>query len=87
MEVFLHGTKIHIILISRRSIFKGGPYHATVGIDSLGYVANYVETEQLILLNDYIFSFIQIRGSVPVFWSHIFSYGVLKQVRCMKTIE
>ena len=31
-----------IILISRRSILKGGPYNFSLGIDENGNVANYV---------------------------------------------
>jgi len=32
-------------------------------------VANYVETEQIISYLDHQVSFVQVRGSVPVFWS------------------
>ena len=34
----------------------------------LGHVANFAETEQLILIDDEVSSFLQIRGSVPLFW-------------------
>lgn len=39
------------------------------GVDADGHVANYVETEQLIHVHNHTLSFVQIRGSVPVFWS------------------
>ncbi|GCB64289.1 hypothetical protein scyTo_0013315 [Scyliorhinus torazame] len=39
------------------------------GVDSDGNVANYVETEQLVYRGDNILSFVQLRGSVPIFWS------------------
>ncbi|GCC47314.1 hypothetical protein chiPu_0031697, partial [Chiloscyllium punctatum] len=39
------------------------------GVDSDGNVANYVETEQVIYSGEDILSFVQIRGSIPVFWS------------------
>lgn len=39
------------------------------GVDEDGEVANYVETEQLITYQMHEVSFVQVRGSVPVFWS------------------
>lgn len=39
------------------------------GVDTDGHVANYVETEQLIHVHSHTLSFVQTRGSVPVFWS------------------
>ncbi len=38
------------------------------GVDVDGNVANYVETEQILLYHHYALSFLQVRGSVPVFW-------------------
>ena len=38
-------------------------------MDDDGKVANYVETEQIVLYHNYALSFVQIRGSIPVFWS------------------
>jgi phosphatidylinositol-bisphosphatase len=38
------------------------------GVDDNGCVANFVETEQCTVLNEKVSSFIQVRGSVPVFW-------------------
>lgn len=41
------------------------------GVDKNGNVANYVETEQLIHVHNHTLSYIQTRGSVPVFWSQV----------------
>lgn len=38
------------------------------GLDDDGNVANFVESEQILCYKNLIFSFIQIRGSVPIFW-------------------
>ena len=38
------------------------------GVDDNGCVANFVETEQCVVLGNKVSSFLQIRGSVPVFW-------------------
>ncbi|XP_072915886.1 phosphatidylinositide phosphatase SAC2-like [Hemitrygon akajei] len=62
-------SKFLLVLISRRSRHRGGMRYKRRGVDSDGNVANYVETEQLIYSGDDILSFVQIRGSVPVFWS------------------
>lgn len=59
---------ISFYLISRRSVFHAGTRYLTRGIDDDGHVANFVETEQIIKYGIHIMSFVQIRGSVPVFW-------------------
>lgn len=38
------------------------------GTNDDGHVANFVETEQVIFLEKQITSYIQTRGSVPLFW-------------------
>lgn len=57
-----------LILISRLSCKKAGTRFNSRGIDDDGNVANFVETETMLIVNDLCFSFCQIRGSVPVFW-------------------
>ncbi|GAB5567988.1 phosphatidylinositide phosphatase SAC2 isoform X2 [Prionailurus iriomotensis] len=39
------------------------------GIDSEGHAANFVETEQIVHYNGSRASFVQTRGSIPLFWS------------------
>ena len=41
------------------------------GVDDDGHVANFVETEQLVTLDKSCTSFVQIRGSVPLFWDQV----------------
>ncbi|XP_046814003.1 phosphatidylinositol-3-phosphatase SAC1 isoform X1 [Vespa crabro] len=55
-------------IVSRRSIHRAGTRLFSRGIDSTGNVSNYVETEQLIEVNGYRSSFVQTRGSIPLFW-------------------
>lgn len=38
-------------------------------MDENGRCANYVETEQILKFNSHVVSFVQVRGSIPVFWS------------------
>ena len=61
-----------VLLIARRSRLHCGTRYIKRGIDSEGNAANYVETEQIVVCttNDRlaVSSFIQVRGSVPVYW-------------------
>ncbi|XP_008546060.1 phosphatidylinositide phosphatase SAC2 isoform X2 [Microplitis demolitor] len=59
----------HLAIISRRSRFRAGTRYKRRGVDDDGKCANYVETEQLIWYHDHQVSFVQVRGSVPVYWS------------------
>ncbi|CAK7226974.1 Phosphoinositide phosphatase sac1 [Sporothrix curviconia] len=98
------GRSLTIALITRRSRFRAGTRFFSRGIDEDGHVANYNETEQIVVLNDsgqsslggysgtgdmqtgrqlvsegksgsngdtQILSYVQTRGSVPVFWGEI----------------
>lgn len=61
-------------LISRRSIERAGLRYLRRGVDDDGNAANCVETEQILSAPDWsakhpVYSFLQIRGSVPVFFS------------------
>ncbi|XP_071994727.1 synaptojanin-1 isoform X4 [Engystomops pustulosus] len=55
-------------IISRLSCERAGTRFNVRGTNDNGQVANFVETEQVIYLDDCVASFIQIRGSVPLFW-------------------
>lgn len=58
-----------LAVISRRSRHRAGTRYKKRGVDDAGYVANYVETEQCLLVGGHVLSFVQVRGSVPVYWS------------------
>ncbi|XP_056408414.1 phosphatidylinositide phosphatase SAC2 [Hyla sarda] len=60
-----------VALISRRSRHRAGMRYKRRGVDKDGNVANYVETEQFIHVHNHTLSFVQTRGSVPVFWSQV----------------
>lgn len=84
--IFLHGRHMQLCLISRRSRHRAGTRYLRRGIDDDGNVANYNETEQILLVEGsaavssdpnsdsrypFKFSFVQIRGSIPLFWAEI----------------
>ncbi|CAC5356847.1 FIG4 [Mytilus coruscus] len=81
----IFGKALYITLIARRSIQFAGTRFLKRGANSEGYVANEVETEQIVhdasitfLDRTKLTSFVQMRGSVPLFWSQDVSTMVPK---------
>lgn len=69
---FNGGQSLEFALLTRRATLRAGTRYLRRGIDEDGNVANFNETEQIFTAsNGQIYSFLQIRGSVPVFWSEI----------------
>lgn len=62
------GYPIQLFVISRRQWKRCGTRFHSRGIDEHGYVSNGVETEQVIIFKEEIISFVQYRGSIPLFW-------------------
>ncbi|KAJ1962758.1 Inositol-1,4,5-trisphosphate 5-phosphatase 1 [Dipsacomyces acuminosporus] len=58
-----------LYLISRSSSMRSGMRFLTRGINDEGGVANEVETEIILATPSMTFSHVQVRGSVPVFWT------------------
>ena len=77
--VMVDGRKLHLCLISRRSRFRAGTRYFRRGVDHDGHVANFNETEQIATVPSQsdpnatatTLSFVQIRGSIPVFWAEV----------------
>ncbi|GJJ16104.1 hypothetical protein Clacol_010383 [Clathrus columnatus] len=76
-DAVINSRAFTFTLISRRSRYRAGTRYFTRGIDDRGNVANYNESEQIAIVNNSsddditIFSFVQTRGSIPVFWAEI----------------
>jgi synaptojanin len=73
-----------LALISRRSCKRAGTRYNCRGIDDKGHVANFVETEQILIISDTLFGYLQIRGSVPLYWEQT---GVTAQLNLTKSRE
>lgn len=71
----INGHNVNFGLITRRSTHRAGTRYFRRGIDSKGNVANFNETEQILIASvkgeQTLFSYLQTRGSVPVFWAEI----------------
>ncbi|WFD47394.1 phosphoinositide 5-phosphatase [Malassezia furfur] len=57
-----------LAVISRLSARRAGTRFNARGIDDQGYAANFAETETVLAFGEDVMSFVQVRGSVPLFW-------------------
>ncbi|XP_069708156.1 synaptojanin-2 isoform X2 [Phaenicophaeus curvirostris] len=69
--VYASHKKAKACLISRISCERASARFHVRGVNDDGHVSNFVETEQTIYLDDDVSSFVQIRGSVPLFWEQL----------------
>ncbi|WFD42736.1 Phosphoinositide phosphatase sac1 [Malassezia psittaci] len=82
----IHNRAFVLGLVARRSRFRAGTRYFSRGIDEDGHVSNFNETEQFVLIDppqsvvptemEQIqgkarMSYVQTRGSVPVYWAEI----------------
>jgi hypothetical protein len=76
-----------LTLISRRSVKRAGLRYLRRGVDEEGHTANGVETEQILseaswARSSKIHSFVQIRGSIPIFFSQSpYSFKPVPQIQ------
>ncbi|KAI1862869.1 hypothetical protein JX265_008915 [Neoarthrinium moseri] len=69
MRAAKSGLPSFLTVISRLSCKRAGTRFNSRGIDDDGHVANFVETETIYWSpSGVLFSYAQVRGSVPVFW-------------------
>ncbi|KAJ4376717.1 hypothetical protein N0V86_006834 [Didymella sp. IMI 355093] len=86
------GKDFLLTLISRRSIKRAGLRYLRRGTDDEGSTANTVETEQILsppswnTSQDKIYSFTQLRGSIPLFFSQS-PYSLKPQVTTWGSFE
>lgn len=84
LAISVYGRQIYITVIARRSRHFAGARFLKRGANDLGYVANDVETEQIVsemqntsfhapggrlYSNPNYTSYVQHRGSIPLFWT------------------
>src|SRR4051794_30016030 len=83
-ELSVYGRTVYITIIARRSRYFAGARYLKRGANDLGYVANDVETEQIVsdmlttsfhapggklYANPNYTSYVQHRGSIPLYWT------------------
>lgn len=77
LDKIIKQSKLSIVLLSRRNTKNAGisAYKSSV---LNGNVSNYVETEQIVIINKNIFSCVQIRGNLPVSYQPNFNVEEIK---------
>ncbi len=91
-------AEAQLMILSRRSKERAGLRYQRRGVNDHGQVANYTETEQIVFARKgtatHLFSFVQFRGSIPLFWSQspfsmkpppVLERGDAENVRACKT--
>ncbi|XBI10700.1 phosphatidylinositol-3-phosphatase SAC1 isoform X1 [Aegilops tauschii subsp. strangulata] len=75
VKLSVFGRELNVILISRRSRHFAGTRYLKRGVNDHGKVANDVETEQIVFEEEAgswkgrMSAIVQMRGSIPLFWS------------------
>ncbi|KAJ8973053.1 hypothetical protein NQ317_011333 [Molorchus minor] len=67
-QCVINGHNFTWAIISRRSNLRAGTRLFRRGVDKDGNVANFVETEQIVEFQGDRSSFVEVRGSIPLFW-------------------
>lgn len=70
-ELKLKDSCAKLSLISRRCTRRLGTRMWRRGANFEGDSANFIETEQLLEVEEFKFSFLQVRGSIPILWEQI----------------
>lgn len=67
-QCLINGQSLGWSIVSRRGVYRAGTRLFRRGVDRDGNVANFVETEQIVEYQGDRASFVQIRGSIPLYW-------------------
>jgi hypothetical protein len=81
------GQPSNMTLISRLSCRRAGTRFNSRGIDDDGNVANFVETETIFSTDQLCFSYVQCRGSVPLFWEQASGLPGQQKVTVTRSFE
>ncbi len=71
-----NGQKVLIAAISRISRHRAGVRYRRRGVNTKGHAAIEVETELIVQTEKYTSSYLQLRGSIPLFWRQRLEDGV-----------
>ncbi|XP_019084839.1 PREDICTED: phosphoinositide phosphatase SAC8 isoform X3 [Camelina sativa] len=83
-ELKLKDSPAVISLISRRCTRRLGTRMWRRGANLEGDTANFVETEQIVEINGFKFSVLQVRGSIPLLWEQIVDLSYKPQLKINK---
>ncbi|CAN6581484.1 unnamed protein product [Malus baccata var. baccata] len=80
-ELKLKGSPATLTIVSRRCTRRLGTRMWRRGANLDGDVANFIETEQLVEIEGFQSSLLQIRGSIPLLWEQIVDLSDKPQLR------
>jgi hypothetical protein len=82
------GSSFLLALVSRRNVNRLGTRYFSRGIDANGNVSNFVETEQIVITaQGKIYSFKQLRGSMPIFWRQVINTKYQPKLQVLDNME
>lgn len=78
----INGLRCDLLFFTRRSRKRVGTRFNVRGVDKDGFVANFAETEMMIVKpNRSICSYVQIRGSIPLYWDQLVTLKYMPRTR------
>ncbi|TMW57499.1 hypothetical protein Poli38472_003424 [Pythium oligandrum] len=78
----INGLRCDVLFFTRRSWRRVGTRFNVRGVDKDGSVANFAETEMLLVKpNRAICSYVQIRGSIPLYWDQVVTLKYMPRTR------
>ncbi|GAB9462782.1 hypothetical protein Gpo141_00000265 [Globisporangium polare] len=78
----INGMRCDLLFFTRRSWRRVGTRFNVRGVDKDGFVANFAETEMMLVKpNRSICSYVQIRGSIPLYWDQMVTLKYMPRTR------
>ncbi|DBA04154.1 TPA: hypothetical protein N0F65_004262 [Lagenidium giganteum] len=78
----INGMRCDLFFFTRRSWHRVGTRFNVRGVDKDGFVANFAETEMMIVKpNRSVCSYVQIRGSIPLYWDQLVTLKYMPRTR------
>uniref|UniRef100_M4BJ99 SAC domain-containing protein n=1 Tax=Hyaloperonospora arabidopsidis (strain Emoy2) TaxID=559515 RepID=M4BJ99_HYAAE len=78
----VNGQRCDILLVTRRSWRRVGTRFNVRGVDKDGSVANFAETEMLLVKpSRAVCSYVQVRGSIPLYWDQMVTLKYMPRTR------
>ncbi|KAF9596442.1 hypothetical protein IFM89_011271 [Coptis chinensis] len=87
VQINLKDTPAKITLISRRCTRRLGTRMWRRGANLEGDTANFIETEQLLEIEGFRYSFLQVRGSIPLLWEQIVDLSYKPRIKIVNHEE
>lgn len=76
---------IEVTIFSRRRSAMGGVRLICRGVDDNSNCGNFVETETILSTATHIYSFVQVRGSIPLYWEQK-QHGLVTEINILRSL-